>query len=100
MNGVGGPDGDDYSPWADRKGAQPKSASAPQAKMSDSYSNTLPVRKSVTPKSSYAASKAPPAGHPRGDRAHACASVRRTLGPWRPHPEGLSAPSPVQSGGC
>ncbi|XP_036268161.1 brain-specific angiogenesis inhibitor 1-associated protein 2 isoform X3 [Pipistrellus kuhlii] len=57
MNGVGGPDGEDYSPWADRKGAQPKSASAPQAKMSDSYSNTLPVRKSVAPKSSYAATE-------------------------------------------
>ncbi|XP_015415256.1 PREDICTED: brain-specific angiogenesis inhibitor 1-associated protein 2 [Myotis davidii] len=59
MNGVSGPDGEDYSPWADRKGAQPKSSAPqqPQTKMSDSYSNTLPVRKSVAPKNSYAASK-------------------------------------------
>ncbi|PNI21846.1 BAIAP2 isoform 15, partial [Pan troglodytes] len=56
MNGVAGPDGEDYSPWADRKAAQPKSLSPPQSqsKLSDSYSNTLPVRKSVTPKNSYA----------------------------------------------
>lgn len=61
MNGVAGPDGEDYSPWADRKAAQPKSLSPPQpqSKLSDSYSNTLPVRKSVTPKNSYAASKGP-----------------------------------------
>lgn len=59
MNGVSGPDGEDYSPWADRKAAQPKASSPPQSqsKLSDSYSNTLPVRKSVTPKNSYAASK-------------------------------------------
>lgn len=59
MNGVAGPDGEDYSPWADRKAAQPKSLSPPQSqsKLSDSYSNTLPVRKSVTPKNSYATSK-------------------------------------------
>lgn len=59
MNGVSGPDGEDYSPWADRKVAQPKSSSSsqPQTKMSDSYSNTLPVRKSVAPKNSYATSK-------------------------------------------
>lgn len=67
MNGVSGPDGEDYSPWADRKAAQPKTSSPPQSqsKLSDSYSNTLPVRKSVAPKNSYAASKgwdAPP-GH-------------------------------------
>ncbi|KAG8507511.1 Brain-specific angiogenesis inhibitor 1-associated protein 2 [Galemys pyrenaicus] len=55
LNGIAGPDGEDYSPWADRK-AQAKSSSPPQSqgKMSDSYSNTLPVRKSVTPKNSYA----------------------------------------------
>uniref|UniRef100_A0A0D9S4E8 BAR/IMD domain-containing adapter protein 2 n=1 Tax=Chlorocebus sabaeus TaxID=60711 RepID=A0A0D9S4E8_CHLSB len=59
MNGVAGPDGEDYSPWADRKAAQPKSLSPPQpqSKLSDSYSNTLPVRKSVTPKNSYAATE-------------------------------------------
>uniref|UniRef100_A0A9L0T186 BAR/IMD domain-containing adapter protein 2 n=1 Tax=Equus caballus TaxID=9796 RepID=A0A9L0T186_HORSE len=56
MNGVSGPDSEDYSPWADRKAAQPKSSSPPQSqnKLSDSYSNTLPVRKSVAPKNSYA----------------------------------------------
>ncbi|GAB1297150.1 Brain-specific angiogenesis inhibitor 1-associated protein 2 [Apodemus speciosus] len=56
MNGVAGPDSEDYNPWADRKAAQPKSLSPPQSqsKLSDSYSNTLPVRKSVTPKNSYA----------------------------------------------
>ncbi|XP_059527461.1 brain-specific angiogenesis inhibitor 1-associated protein 2 isoform X1 [Myotis daubentonii] len=59
MNGVSGPDSEDYSPWADRKGAQAKSSSPqqPQTKMSDSYSNTLPVRKSVAPKNSYAATE-------------------------------------------
>ncbi|VFV47409.1 brain-specific angiogenesis [Lynx pardinus] len=59
MNGVSGPDGEDYSPWADRKAAQPKASSPPQSqsKLSDSYSNTLPVRKSVTPKNSYAATE-------------------------------------------
>ena len=47
MNGVSGPDSEDYNPWADRKAAQPKSTSPPQSqsKLSDSYSNTLPVRK-------------------------------------------------------
>lgn len=59
MNGVSGPDNEDYNPWADRKAAQPKSTSPPQSqsKLSDSYSNTLPVRKSVAPKNSYATSK-------------------------------------------
>lgn len=59
MNGVSGPDSEDYNPWADRKAAQPKSTSPPQSqsKLSDSYSNTLPVRKSVAPKNSYATSK-------------------------------------------
>nr|KAF6454862.1 BAR/IMD domain containing adaptor protein 2 [Rousettus aegyptiacus] len=59
MNGVSGPDSEDYSPWADRKVAQPKSSSPPQpqTKLSDSYSNTLPVRKSVAPKNSYAAAE-------------------------------------------
>lgn len=61
MNGVSGPDGEDYNPWADRKSAQSKASSPPQpqGKMSDSYSNTLPVRKSVAPKNSYATSKGP-----------------------------------------
>ncbi|XP_054989641.1 brain-specific angiogenesis inhibitor 1-associated protein 2 isoform X2 [Sorex araneus] len=56
MNGVSGPDSEDYSPWAERKAGQPKASGASQAqgKLSDSYSNTLPVRKSVTPKNSYA----------------------------------------------
>ncbi|ELW68219.1 Brain-specific angiogenesis inhibitor 1-associated protein 2 [Tupaia chinensis] len=56
VNGVAGPDGEDYNPWADRKAAQPKSLPPPQSqsKLSDSYSNTLPVRKSVAPKNSYA----------------------------------------------
>lgn len=87
MNGVAGPDGEDYSPWADRKAAQPKSLSPPQpqSKLSDSYSNTLPVRKSVTPKNSYAASKGPWVCLPRhvtppsrglGDpEAHQCVAV-------------------------
>nr|XP_031541718.1 LOW QUALITY PROTEIN: brain-specific angiogenesis inhibitor 1-associated protein 2 [Vicugna pacos] len=59
MNGVSGPDSEDYNPWADRKAAQPKSTPPlqSQGKLSDSYSNTLPVRKSVAPKSSYAATE-------------------------------------------
>uniref|UniRef100_G1TPT3 IMD domain-containing protein n=1 Tax=Oryctolagus cuniculus TaxID=9986 RepID=G1TPT3_RABIT len=78
MNGVSGPDGEDYNPWADRKAAQPKSLSPPQSqsKLSDSYSNTLPVRKSVTPRSSYATSKAPAgAGVPPALRQHCAANV-------------------------
>lgn len=91
MNGVSGPDSEDYNPWADRKATQPKSTSPPQSqsKLSDSYSNTLPVRKSVAPKNSYATSKrstgapGPPgpqqSWHPRGEaggsleaHGHAC----------------------------
>lgn len=91
MNGVSGPDSEDYNPWADRKATQPKSTSPPQSqsKLSDSYSNTLPVRKSVAPKNSYATSKrstgapGPPgpqqSRHPRGEaggspeaHGHAC----------------------------
>ncbi|ETE74005.1 Brain-specific angiogenesis inhibitor 1-associated protein 2, partial [Ophiophagus hannah] len=57
MNGVSGSEGEDYSHWSDRKPPQPKSLSPPQTQkqLSDSYSNTLPVRKSVMPKNSYAA---------------------------------------------
>nr|XP_034960035.1 brain-specific angiogenesis inhibitor 1-associated protein 2 isoform X1 [Zootoca vivipara] len=55
MNGVSSSEGEDYNHWSDRKPPQPKSLSPPQTqKMSDSYSNTLPVRKSVMPKNSYA----------------------------------------------
>ncbi|XP_074870598.1 BAR/IMD domain-containing adapter protein 2 isoform X4 [Carettochelys insculpta] len=56
MNGVSGPESEDYSRWPEMKAAQPKSLSPPQhqKQLSDSYSNTLPVRKSVTPKNSYA----------------------------------------------
>ncbi|XP_060620272.1 BAR/IMD domain-containing adapter protein 2 isoform X3 [Anolis sagrei] len=58
MNGVSGSEGEDYNHWSDRKPPQPKSLSPPQTqKMSDSYSNTLPVRKSVMPKNSYAATE-------------------------------------------
>ncbi|XP_044838028.1 brain-specific angiogenesis inhibitor 1-associated protein 2 isoform X3 [Mauremys mutica] len=53
MNGVSGPEVEDYSRWSEMKPAQPKSLSPPQhqKQLSDSYSNTLPVRKSVAPKS-------------------------------------------------
>ncbi|XP_060109401.1 brain-specific angiogenesis inhibitor 1-associated protein 2 isoform X5 [Heteronotia binoei] len=56
MNGVSGSEGEDYNHWSDRKPPQPKSLSPPQPQkqLSDSYSNTLPVRKSVMPKNSYA----------------------------------------------
>ncbi|KAM3846344.1 BAR/IMD domain-containing adapter protein 2 isoform 1-T1 [Vipera latastei] len=59
MNGVSGSEGEDYSHWSDRKPPQPKSLSPPQTQkqLSDSYSNTLPVRKSVMPKNSYAATE-------------------------------------------
>ncbi|XP_062830088.1 brain-specific angiogenesis inhibitor 1-associated protein 2 isoform X5 [Anolis carolinensis] len=58
MNGVSGSEGEDYNHWSDRKPPQPKSLSPPQTqKLSDSYSNTLPVRKSVMPKNSYAATE-------------------------------------------
>ncbi|KFW67445.1 Brain-specific angiogenesis inhibitor 1-associated protein 2, partial [Pygoscelis adeliae] len=56
MNGVSGPDSDGYNHWSEMKPAQPKSLSPPQPQkqLSDSYSNTLPVRKNVPPKNSYA----------------------------------------------
>lgn len=97
MNGVSGPDSEDYSPWADRKGAQPKSTSPPQpqAKMSDSYSNTLPVRKSVTPKNSYATSKA--RGGSRG-KAHLWGG-RGPRGPRTCVPLGDIVPDPRLSSG-
>lgn len=90
MNGVSGPDSEDYNPWADRKAAQPKSTSPPQSqsKLSDSYSNTLPVRKSVAPKNSYATSKrstgapGPPgpqqSRHPRGEAGGSPEAHRHT----------------------
>lgn len=63
VNGASGTDSDDYSHWAEVKPAQPKSLSPPQPQkqLSDSYSNTLPVRKNVQPKNSYASGEAPPA---------------------------------------
>lgn len=56
MNGVSGSDSDGYNHWSEMKPAQPKSLSPPQPQkqLSDSYSNTLPVRKNVPPKNSYA----------------------------------------------
>ncbi|PKK18988.1 BAI1-associated protein 2 [Columba livia] len=55
MNGASGPDSDGYNHWSEMKSAQPKSLSPPQPQkqLSDSYSNTLPVRKNVPPKNSY-----------------------------------------------
>ncbi|XP_029455068.1 brain-specific angiogenesis inhibitor 1-associated protein 2 isoform X4 [Rhinatrema bivittatum] len=57
VNGVAGPGGNDYQHWPETKAAQPKSSSpaVSQKQLSDCYSNTLPVRKSVTPKNAYAA---------------------------------------------
>uniref|UniRef100_A0A8C9NIH4 BAR/IMD domain-containing adapter protein 2 n=1 Tax=Serinus canaria TaxID=9135 RepID=A0A8C9NIH4_SERCA len=59
MNGVSGSDSDGYNHWSEMKPAQPKSLSPPQPQkqLSDSYSNTLPVRKNVTPKNSYASAE-------------------------------------------
>ncbi|XP_069055840.1 BAR/IMD domain-containing adapter protein 2 isoform X3 [Pleurodeles waltl] len=51
MNGVAS-ESNMYDRWPEMKPTQPKSHSQTQ-KMSDSYSNTLPVRKSVAPKNSY-----------------------------------------------
>lgn len=61
MNGVSGSDSDGYNHWSEMKPAQPKSLSPPQPQkqLSDSYSNTLPVRKNVAPKNSYASGEAP-----------------------------------------
>ncbi|NXP93059.1 BAIP2 protein, partial [Passerina amoena] len=59
MNGVSGSDSDGYNHWSEMKPAQPKSLSPPQPQkqLSDSYSNTLPVRKNVAPKNSYASAE-------------------------------------------
>ncbi|XP_053309025.1 brain-specific angiogenesis inhibitor 1-associated protein 2 isoform X1 [Spea bombifrons] len=54
MNGVSGPPPTSYEHWGDMKPVQPKiSPSQPHKQISDSYSNTLPARKSVPPKNSY-----------------------------------------------
>nr|XP_014350060.1 PREDICTED: brain-specific angiogenesis inhibitor 1-associated protein 2 [Latimeria chalumnae] len=55
MNGTTGPHVDDYNHWADVKEMQLKPLSPPQLQrqLLDSYSNTLPVRKSVQPKDHY-----------------------------------------------
>ncbi|XP_063312389.1 brain-specific angiogenesis inhibitor 1-associated protein 2 isoform X2 [Pelobates fuscus] len=54
MNGVSGPPSNSYEHWGDMKPIQPKvSPSQPHKQISDSYSNTLPARKSVPPKNSY-----------------------------------------------
>nr|XP_033817386.1 brain-specific angiogenesis inhibitor 1-associated protein 2 isoform X1 [Geotrypetes seraphini] len=55
VNGVAGPGGNDYPHWPDPKSTKPKSPAQSQKQLSDCYSNTLPVRKSVTPKNAYAA---------------------------------------------
>lgn len=52
MNGVAS-ESNMYDRWPEMKPTQPKSHSSQPQKMSDSYSNTLPVRKSVAPKNSY-----------------------------------------------
>ncbi|XP_069808722.1 BAR/IMD domain-containing adapter protein 2 isoform X1 [Dendropsophus ebraccatus] len=54
MNGVTGPPPSSYEHWGDMKPIQSKiSPSQPHKQISDSYSNTLPARKSVPPKNSY-----------------------------------------------
>uniref|UniRef100_A0A8C5R7N4 BAR/IMD domain-containing adapter protein 2 n=1 Tax=Leptobrachium leishanense TaxID=445787 RepID=A0A8C5R7N4_9ANUR len=54
MNGVNGPPTNSYEHWGDMKPIHPKiSPSQPHKQISDSYSNTLPARKSVPPKNSY-----------------------------------------------
>ncbi|XP_056409850.1 brain-specific angiogenesis inhibitor 1-associated protein 2 isoform X3 [Hyla sarda] len=54
MNGVTGPPPSSYEHWGDMKPIQSKMLpSQPHKQISDSYSNTLPARKSVPPKNSY-----------------------------------------------
>ncbi|XP_073538699.1 BAR/IMD domain-containing adapter protein 2 isoform X5 [Phyllobates terribilis] len=54
MNGVTGPPPSSYEHWGEMKPIQSKiSPSQPHKQISDSYSNTLPARKSVPPKNSY-----------------------------------------------
>ncbi|XP_075073007.1 BAR/IMD domain-containing adapter protein 2 isoform X5 [Mixophyes fleayi] len=54
LNGVSGPTTNSYEHWGEMKPIQPKvSPSQPHKQISDSYSNTLPARKSVPPKNSY-----------------------------------------------
>ncbi|XP_031749848.1 brain-specific angiogenesis inhibitor 1-associated protein 2 isoform X11 [Xenopus tropicalis] len=54
MNGISGPHSNSYDPWGEIKPVLPKaSPSQPHKQISDSYSNTLPARKSVPPKNSY-----------------------------------------------
>ncbi|XP_064423545.1 brain-specific angiogenesis inhibitor 1-associated protein 2 isoform X2 [Latimeria chalumnae] len=62
MNGTTGPHVDDYNHWADVKEMQLKPLSPPQLQrqLLDSYSNTLPVRKSVQPKDHYVENKTLP----------------------------------------
>ncbi|KAM4692653.1 BAR/IMD domain-containing adapter protein 2 isoform 1-T1 [Rhinophrynus dorsalis] len=54
MNGVSAPNSTSYEHWGEIKPVLPKvSPSQPHKQISDSYSNTLPARKSVPPKNSY-----------------------------------------------
>ncbi|CAJ0940584.1 unnamed protein product [Ranitomeya imitator] len=54
MNGVTGPPPSSYEHWGEMKPIQSKILpSQPHKQISDSYSNTLPARKSVPPKNSY-----------------------------------------------
>ncbi|XP_041433276.1 brain-specific angiogenesis inhibitor 1-associated protein 2 isoform X5 [Xenopus laevis] len=54
MNGISGPHSNSYNHWGEMKPVLPKaSPSQPHKQISDSYSNTLPARKSVPPKNSY-----------------------------------------------
>ncbi|MEE6510463.1 hypothetical protein FKM82_030219 [Ascaphus truei] len=55
MNGVAGPNSNSYEHWGEMKPIPPKAASpaVPHKQISDSYSNTLPARKSAPPKNSY-----------------------------------------------
>ncbi|KAG8446503.1 hypothetical protein GDO86_014092 [Hymenochirus boettgeri] len=54
MNGISGPPSNSYEHWGEIKPSLPKaSPSQPHKQISDSYSNTLPARKSVPPKNSY-----------------------------------------------
>lgn len=59
MNGISGPHSDDYNHWAEGKTMQMKapSPSQPSKQFSDTYSNTLPVRKSAPSKHSSGTSE-------------------------------------------
>lgn len=92
MNGVTGPPPSGYEHWGDMKPIQSKiSPSQPHKQISDSYSNTLPARKSVPPKNSYTVGKQTPFIGSRV-KCSCCADEALIWNQWRYPSSGVQDP--------